>query len=90
MKNYQLLLRRIAGWLRPGGRLFVHIFVHRGLPYHYEVQVRGERWGEGFSGGGWSGWCVEGEEGGGLVALCKDGAAGGVDEDGVGWGWVKG
>ena len=35
----QELLRRISCWLRPGGKLFVHIFVHRGLPYHYEVQV---------------------------------------------------
>ena len=40
MKNYQELLHRISAWLRPGGKLFVHIFVHRGgLPYHYEVQV---------------------------------------------------
>lgn len=38
MKNYKELLRRISCWLRPGGRLFVHIFVHRGLPYHYEVK----------------------------------------------------
>jgi cyclopropane-fatty-acyl-phospholipid synthase len=36
MKNYQLLLRRIAGWLEPGGKLFVHIFTHRELAYHYE------------------------------------------------------
>ena len=39
MKNYQELLSRVARWLRPGGRLFVHIFVHaKGLPWHYEVQ----------------------------------------------------
>jgi cyclopropane-fatty-acyl-phospholipid synthase len=36
MKNYQLLLRKIAGWLEPGGKLFVHIFTHRELAYHYE------------------------------------------------------
>lgn len=36
MKNYQLLLRKVAGWLVPGGRLFVHIFTHRELAYHYE------------------------------------------------------
>ncbi len=36
MKNYQLLLRKIAGWLEPGGSLFVHIFTHRELAYHYE------------------------------------------------------
>ena len=28
-----------ARWLKPGGKLFVHVFLHRkGLPYHYEVQ----------------------------------------------------
>ena len=38
MKNYKILMGRIASWLRPEGKLFVHIFVHRlGLPYHYEV-----------------------------------------------------
>ena len=36
MKNYQLLLRKIAGWLRPDGRLFVHIFTHREHAYHFE------------------------------------------------------
>ena len=36
MKNYQRLLQRIAGWLDPGGALFVHIFTHRFLAYHYE------------------------------------------------------
>eukprot|EP00873_Tetraselmis_striata_P044143 jgi/Tetstr1/464407/TSEL_009200.t1 len=38
MKNYGVLMGRIAGWLRPGGLLFVHIFVHRRFPYHFEVQ----------------------------------------------------
>jgi len=38
MKNYRELMRRIASWLCPDGKLFVHIFVHRtGLPYHYEI-----------------------------------------------------
>lgn len=38
MKNYKELMKRISSWLVPGGKLFVHIFVHRkGLPYHYEV-----------------------------------------------------
>jgi cyclopropane-fatty-acyl-phospholipid synthase len=33
MKNYKELMRRISCWLKPGGKLFVHIFVHRlGLP----------------------------------------------------------
>ncbi len=37
MKNYQLLLGRVAGWLAPGGKLFVHIFTHREYAYHYEA-----------------------------------------------------
>jgi cyclopropane-fatty-acyl-phospholipid synthase len=36
MKNYQLLLQRIASWLRPTGKLFVHIFTHRKFAYHFE------------------------------------------------------
>jgi cyclopropane-fatty-acyl-phospholipid synthase len=36
MKNYDLLMRKIAGWLRPGGKLFVHIFTHREHAYHFE------------------------------------------------------
>jgi len=36
MKNYQLLLSKIARWLAPGGKLFVHIFTHRRYAYHYE------------------------------------------------------
>lgn len=36
MKNYQLLLAKVARWLAPGGKLFVHIFTHREAAYHYE------------------------------------------------------
>jgi cyclopropane-fatty-acyl-phospholipid synthase len=36
MKNYQILLGKVARWLAPGGKLFVHIFTHRELAYHYE------------------------------------------------------
>jgi cyclopropane-fatty-acyl-phospholipid synthase len=35
MKNYQELMARISRWLRPGGLLFVHIFTHRTLAYHF-------------------------------------------------------
>lgn len=38
MKNYEQLLERIAGWLRPGGRLFVHIFTHARYSYHFEPE----------------------------------------------------
>jgi len=35
MKNYQLLMSKIARWLTPAGKLFVHIFTHREFAYHY-------------------------------------------------------
>lgn len=38
MRNYQELLRRIAGWSKPGALLFVHIFCHRDYAYPFEVQ----------------------------------------------------
>jgi cyclopropane-fatty-acyl-phospholipid synthase len=37
MRNYQSLLARIASWLRPGGKLFVHIFCHRELCYPFDT-----------------------------------------------------
>ena len=36
MRNYQLLLRRIASWLRPDGALFVHVFAHQRFAYPFE------------------------------------------------------
>lgn len=38
MRNYEALLARIADWLRPEGRLFVHIFAHRRGTYFYETE----------------------------------------------------
>ncbi|HXN35327.1 MAG TPA: cyclopropane-fatty-acyl-phospholipid synthase family protein [Opitutaceae bacterium] len=40
MKNYQALMARIARWLKPGGLLFVHIFTHRRLAYHFVARDR--------------------------------------------------
>ncbi len=37
MRNYDTLLGRVASWLRPGGKLFVHIFCHRELLYPFET-----------------------------------------------------
>jgi cyclopropane-fatty-acyl-phospholipid synthase len=37
MRNYATLMERIAGWLKPGGKLFVHIFCHRSLMYPFTV-----------------------------------------------------
>jgi cyclopropane-fatty-acyl-phospholipid synthase len=38
VRNYGRLLERIASWMRPGGRLFVHIFCHRTAAYPFEVR----------------------------------------------------
>lgn len=37
MRNQAELLRRIAGWLKDDGRLFVHIFCHREWAYLFET-----------------------------------------------------
>lgn len=48
MKSYSKLLRKIAGWLRPGGKLFVHIFTHATTPYHFKDGWMAEKF---FTGG---------------------------------------
>ncbi len=37
LRNYDVLLARIAAWLRPEGLLFAHIFAHRELLYPFET-----------------------------------------------------
>ncbi|MCA9258462.1 MAG: class I SAM-dependent methyltransferase [Planctomycetales bacterium] len=37
MRNHERLLNRIATWLDPEGRLFVHLFVHDVYPYLFEA-----------------------------------------------------
>ncbi len=36
MRNYQELMSRVGSWLKPGGKLFVHIFTHDRYAYPYE------------------------------------------------------
>lgn len=38
MRNYEALMGKIAGWLKPGGKLFVHLFAHRRFAYPFEDQ----------------------------------------------------
>jgi cyclopropane-fatty-acyl-phospholipid synthase len=42
VRNYAVLFERIAGWLRPGGQLFVHVFCHRDLTYAFEDEGPGD------------------------------------------------
>ncbi len=37
MANWRALLGRVKGWLKPDGRLFIHIFTHRTSPYRFDV-----------------------------------------------------
>eukprot|EP00475_Leptophrys_vorax_P009328 TRINITY_DN16188_c0_g1_i1.p1 TRINITY_DN16188_c0_g1~~TRINITY_DN16188_c0_g1_i1.p1 ORF type:complete len:356 (-),score=25.85 TRINITY_DN16188_c0_g1_i1:101-1168(-) len=36
MKNYQLLLKKVASWMNPDALLFIHIFTHKEFAYHFE------------------------------------------------------
>ena len=36
MKNYEMLMSKVSNWLKPAGKLFVHIFTHRTTPYDFE------------------------------------------------------
>jgi len=36
MSNWRTLLERVKGWLKPEGRLFIHIFTHRSTPYRFD------------------------------------------------------
>ncbi len=38
MRNYEVLLSRIASWMQPNGQLFVHIFSHLRFAYPFEVR----------------------------------------------------
>ncbi len=37
MSNWRGLLTRVRGWVKPEGRLFLHVFSHRAHPYRFEV-----------------------------------------------------
>ena len=36
LRNWPEMFSRVARWLEPGGRFFMHVFVHRGTPYAFE------------------------------------------------------
>jgi cyclopropane-fatty-acyl-phospholipid synthase len=37
MRNWREMFTRVARWLEPGGRFFMHVFVHRCVPYAFEA-----------------------------------------------------
>lgn len=38
MRNHRFLYGKVHDWLLPGGKFFMHIFVHRSTPYAFEVK----------------------------------------------------
>lgn len=52
VRNHRELLRRISGWLAPGGKLLVHIFCHRQYAYKFETEGSDDWMGRHFFTGG--------------------------------------
>jgi cyclopropane-fatty-acyl-phospholipid synthase len=52
LRNYELLFQRIASWLKPQGKLFVHIFTHREMSYLFETEGEDNWMGKYFFTGG--------------------------------------
>jgi cyclopropane-fatty-acyl-phospholipid synthase len=38
LRNWPEMFRRVSRWLKPGGRFFMHVFVHGGTPYAFEAR----------------------------------------------------
>ena len=52
MANWRALLTRVKGWLKPDGRLFLHIFAHRHRPARYDWRDPQDWMGQHFFTGG--------------------------------------
>jgi len=52
MANWRELLTRARGWLKPDGRMFIHIFSHRTTPYRFVVEDEADWIGRYFFSGG--------------------------------------
>ena len=52
MRNYDELLKRIDGWLKQNGKLFVHIFSHKEVAYPFEDKDDGDWMAREFFSGG--------------------------------------
>jgi cyclopropane-fatty-acyl-phospholipid synthase len=38
LRNWPEIFRRVASWLEPDGRFFMHVFTHRSTPYAFDVR----------------------------------------------------
>ena len=52
LRNWPRAFAQVAGWLRPGGRFFLHVFAHREAPYAFEVHDASDWMGQHFFTGG--------------------------------------
>ena len=52
MRNWQVLYGKVASWLKPQGKFFKHIFVHRNTPYLFDVQNNDDWMSQHFFSGG--------------------------------------
>jgi cyclopropane-fatty-acyl-phospholipid synthase len=52
MRNWGQLFSRVNHWLKPGGKLFMHVFCHRDTPYFFESQGPGDWMASHFFSGG--------------------------------------
>ena len=52
MRNYDKLLKRVGGWLKEDGKLFVHIFSHKEIAYPFEDEGEGDWMAREFFSGG--------------------------------------
>ena len=52
MRNWEALLSKVATWLKPGGKMFLHIFTHSRFAYPYEVRGAGDWMAQHFFTGG--------------------------------------
>lgn len=52
MRNHQLLLKKVSNWLKPDGKLFVHIFCNRDFTYPFETEGSSNWMGQYFFTGG--------------------------------------
>ena len=42
MANWGALLKRAYGWVKPDGRMFIHVFTHRNAPYRFDHSDSGD------------------------------------------------
>ena len=48
MRNYEQLLDKVSSWLKPNGKLFIHIFTHKTLVYPFTEDGEGDWMGRNF------------------------------------------